>query len=97
MTIDTELIAQVQLLADEARTHRVKTLIACYVGFISLLESNPELKDRALKLENVLRAYQTTGVLALSPAEAATKLNRDSRRQASGRNASATTKNQPSA
>ncbi len=71
MTIDTELIAQVQLLADEARTHRVKTLIACYVGFISLLESNPELKDRALKLENVLRAYQSTGVLALSPAEAA--------------------------
>ncbi len=79
MTIDTELIAQVQLLADEARTHRVKSLIACYVGFISLLESNPELKDRALKLENVLRAYQSTGVLALSPAEAAAKQNRASR------------------
>ena len=71
MTIDTELVAQVQLLADESRTHRVKSLIACYVGFISLLESNPELKERALKLEKTLRAYRSTGVLPPSPAEAA--------------------------
>jgi hypothetical protein len=61
------------LLADEARTHRVKTLIACYVGFISLLESNPELEERARKLEKMLRAFRSTGVLPLSPVEAAAK------------------------
>jgi hypothetical protein len=73
MTIDTELVTEVQLLADEARTHRVKTLIACYVGFISLLESNPELEERARQLEKTLRAFRSTGVLPLSPAEAAAK------------------------
>lgn len=76
MTIDTELVTQVQLLADEARTHRVKTLIACYVGFISLLESNPELEEKARKLEKTLRAFCSTGVLPLSPAEAAAKMER---------------------
>lgn len=65
MTIDTQLIAQVQQLASESCTHRVKTLIACYVGFISLLQSNPELKDRALKVENSLREFCATGILPL--------------------------------
>ena len=76
MTIDTELVTEVQLLADKARTHRVKTLIACYIGFISLLESNPELEERARKLEKMLQAFRSTGVLPLSPAEAAAKAER---------------------
>lgn len=65
MTLDTQLIEQVQQLASESCSHRVKTLIACYVGFISLLQSNPELKDRALKVENSLREFCTTGILPL--------------------------------
>jgi hypothetical protein len=78
MTLDTHLIAQVQQLASDSSAHRVKTLIACYVGFISLLQSNPELKDRALKVENTLREFCATGIVPLpggaSPAaESATK------------------------
>jgi len=72
MTLDTQLIEQVQQLASESCSHRVKTLIACYVGFTSLLQSNPELKDRALRLENALREFCTTGILPLPGGSAKT-------------------------
>ena len=52
--------------------HRVKTLIACYVGFISLLQSHPELKERALKVENSLREFCATGILPLPGSGSAT-------------------------
>ena len=65
MTLDTQLIEQVQQIASESCSHRVKTLIACYVGFIGLLQSNPELKDRALKVEKSLREFCATGILPL--------------------------------
>jgi hypothetical protein len=73
MTIDKELITQVQQLADEACSHRLRTLIACYVGFIGLLESNPELLNRAIKLEKTLRTFRETGALPLLPVDLVAK------------------------
>jgi hypothetical protein len=63
MTIDHELIAQVQQVASGEIAHRAKTMIACYVGFIGLLEQCPELRDRAIAVETALRTLCATGRL----------------------------------
>lgn len=63
MTIDHELIARVQEAAREPLAHRVKTMIACYIGFVGLLEQQPDLRQRALAIEEALRTFCLTGLL----------------------------------
>lgn len=66
MTIDHDLIAQVQALARTELSHRIKTMIACYVGFVGLLGEHPELRERAVTLEAALREFCATGRLPSS-------------------------------
>ena len=68
MTIDNELISQVQQVVSEEFSHKARTLLACYVGFIGLLDQYPELLDRALTIEHALRTFCTTGQLPSLPA-----------------------------
>jgi hypothetical protein len=64
MTIDNQLIAQVQQAAHAPECiHKLRTIIACYQGFVGLLETNPEFRDRAMRLEATLRTFLQTGTL----------------------------------
>jgi hypothetical protein len=74
MTIDHELITQVQQVVSEEFSHRARTLLACYVGFVGLLDQYhqyPALRDRALAIEEALRTFCTTGELPNLPAPSA--------------------------
>lgn len=64
MPLDTQLITQAQQLASQHDAHRVRSLLACYMGFASLLETHPEIRERAAAVEQRLRAFCATGRLS---------------------------------
>jgi hypothetical protein len=63
MSIDQELISNVQRIATGATAHRARSLLACYIGFVGLLEESPELRARVTAIESALRTLCATGRL----------------------------------
>jgi hypothetical protein len=80
MSLDQELISHVQQIATGETGHRARAMLACYVGFVGLLEHSPELRERALKIESALRTFCATGQLPPLPSKAP----RDPNRRATG-------------